>query len=167
MSDVPAGHQRKKSAELRGQALAWGACALFDIPAAVLDGKLQTKGDDGNWYPFNVEAMLAAVIARQTETMIVPDVVTEIDEAARPDVLGLIDIKAEAGLEQSFEWVTVTADPSVVDNQNPGYATPLFERWTKAGWEIVSVTVLPTTISTCMCKAVGVLRRAVTVSGGA
>lgn len=64
-----------------------------------------------------------------------------------------------------YEWITTTETPSVVDNQGPGCPTPLFSRWVAEGWEVVSVDVFPTTLSTCMCKAVGVLRRPVPRTG--
>jgi hypothetical protein len=60
-----------------------------------------------------------------------------------------------------YEWVTTQASPHVCDNAHPGSITPLFERWTKAGWEIVGITVFPSTSNIWMCNAIGVLRREV------
>lgn len=65
-----------------------------------------------------------------------------------------------------YEWITVCEQPSVIDNQHPAQVSPLFRQWTAAGWEIKSVNVFETTLSTCMCKAIGVLRRPVQRTSG-
>lgn len=58
-----------------------------------------------------------------------------------------------------YDWITTQDSPAVTDNQWPTYAKPLFERWTKEGWEIVSVTVFPPPSNMWMCNAIGVLRK--------
>lgn len=62
-------------------------------------------------------------------------------------------------MAERFDWITVEATPPCTANQHPSYHYPLFEAWTAAGWEIVSVTPFDRTSSMHMCRAIGVLKR--------
>ena len=64
------------------------------------------------------------------------------------------------GWQPAYEWVTAFTTQSV-NNQNGGhYYAPLFDGWTKDGWEIVSITPIPHASSWMGFVLVGVLRRA-------
>lgn len=58
-----------------------------------------------------------------------------------------------------YEWITASENVCVTANNWPQWTTPLFERWTADGWEIVNVTPMPSVSNCHMCVAVGVLRR--------
>lgn len=75
--DVPPGHRLVRSQELRGEALAWAVCALYRVPAAVLDGRVQVEVEPGKWKPFDADEMLRSLVLGHVPTVLVPDAIPE------------------------------------------------------------------------------------------
>jgi hypothetical protein len=70
---VAPGHKRVTVADLRGNALAWAACAIYQIPAAILSGQVQAGDGNGAFEPFDAEAMLAAILGAVLERIDLPE----------------------------------------------------------------------------------------------
>lgn len=75
--DVPPGHRQVRSEELRGEALAWAVCALYQVPAVVLDDRVQVETEPGKWAPFDADAMLRSLVLGHVPTVLVPDAIPE------------------------------------------------------------------------------------------
>lgn len=72
-ADIPPGHRLVNACDLRGQQLAWAACAVFRVPAMILDGVVQVKNAGGTWQPFDTDAMLRSLVLAETDVVLVPD----------------------------------------------------------------------------------------------
>lgn len=61
------------SEELKGQALAWAVCALYQVPAAIFDGVVHVECEPGRWLPFDPEAMLRSIVVGHVPSVAVPE----------------------------------------------------------------------------------------------
>lgn len=62
-----------RAQELKGQALAWAACCLWQVPACVMDGVVCVIQPDGQVVPFDPEAMLRSLVVGHLPTVEIPD----------------------------------------------------------------------------------------------
>lgn len=74
---VPPGHRLVSSVDLVGQALAWGACAAYEVPAAIFEGVVHVEAEPGKWLPFDPEAMLRSLVAGRASSVLVPDEIVD------------------------------------------------------------------------------------------
>lgn len=71
-TDIPPGHELVKSEDLEGQALAWAACAVYQIPAAIFEGVVHVESEPGKWTPFDAEELIRSLILGHVPNVLVP-----------------------------------------------------------------------------------------------
>lgn len=73
INGTPAGHVAVPADELAGEALAWAACALWQVPAAILEGRVHIITDGGTAMPFDPAVMLRSLIVGHGVKVYVPN----------------------------------------------------------------------------------------------
>lgn len=86
---IPAGHQLVRSEDLKAQALAWAACALYQIPAAIFEGVVHVEAEPGKWLPFDAEALIRSLIVGHVPSVLIPDEIASDAQSVRSDVVSL------------------------------------------------------------------------------
>jgi len=74
---VPEGHKLIASEELRGQALAWAVCAVYQMNAVIFDGVVHVEATPGQWRPFDAQAMMRSLVVGHTPAVLVPDEIAD------------------------------------------------------------------------------------------
>lgn len=77
-NDVPQGHRLVNSSDLNGAALAWAACAVYGVPAAIFEGVVHVEAEAGKWLPFDPEAMLRSLVVGHVAAVLVPDEIAHV-----------------------------------------------------------------------------------------
>lgn len=90
------GHQLIRSSELKGEALAWAVAAVYQMPAAILEGQVHVETEPGKWVRFDPWDMLRSLVAGHAPAVLVPDEIAPqersgtMTEITRRGFLGLI-----------------------------------------------------------------------------
>lgn len=67
------GHCLVPSEELKGEALAWAVAAVYQVPAAILEGCVHVEAEPGKWLQFDPWDMLRSLVIGHVPAVHVPD----------------------------------------------------------------------------------------------
>jgi hypothetical protein len=71
-----AGHRLIRSQELHGEALAWAVAAVYQMPAAILEGRVHVEAEPGRWVRFDPWDMLRSLVLGHVPTVAIPNEIT-------------------------------------------------------------------------------------------
>lgn len=73
MIEPELGHCLVPSEHLNGEALAWAVAAVYQLPAAILDGHVHVEAEPGRWLPFDPWDMLRSIVVGYVPAVQIPD----------------------------------------------------------------------------------------------